>query len=119
MKSTRLRAVGLLCLAALFVFSCTYPTTIIQEPPAEEEPETPPAPVIEEDPWALYVIDAKDLIVFEDHCTCDWAAGGWVSREQYRYDRKQAFLSEINYNTNGNRPWRLVEGIIWYPGCGR
>lgn len=121
MKSARLGAAGLLSLVALFVFSCTYPTYIAapEDPPA---PPPPALPAVEADAWALYVLTAEDAIIYEDHCLDSvWIPGGWRSREQYHYDRREAFRIEVQYHQGktGGEPWRLVEGIIWYPGCGR
>lgn len=100
--------------------ACTYPTEVrYVEVPAVEAPtpETPEAPVVVESKWDIYVIDSADEIVLHDDCT-NW--DGWASREEYRSIRGEAFRSTAQWSATGEHtPWRYVDGIIWYPGCGR
>jgi hypothetical protein len=113
MKSARQRAAGLLCLVALFVFSCTYPT-YVETPAAEEESPTPPspaAPTYEPEPYALYMVDCKGAIVIENHCE-NWLSGGWPSIDAYYAEKLAIYRADCESGTWGdNRPWTLYAGV--------
>lgn len=112
----------LLVVLILPLAACTYPTEVIYEAlPAEPvvtEPAPPPAPVVVASEWDIYVISAADEPILHDDCV-NWQA--WPSRERYRYDRGEAYKMTAQSPPPDAKdlPWRYVDGIIWYPGCGR
>jgi hypothetical protein len=113
MKSVHLGAAGLLCLAALFIFSCTQivepaPVTPAVVPPI---PVSPPAPVI--DAYALYVVNSSGAIMYEDHCKDIY---DYPSKDAYYASRYNAFDLEVEMNQIGvGCPWRLITGYIYTP----